>query len=362
MKDEYITKDIYESIKKNWKKIAIITITVGIISSLASLLMPNWYKASIVMLPPQKSTDAFGAMRLFGNMGIGNLLSGDEDHDRLISILNSRSLLEALARKFKLQDRYECENLEETIETLEDNLTVETGKELQIKVSIWDKNQEEVAVIANYIAVCLDSINIHLSTSKAKFNREFIGSRMNSVLDSLALLEAEIALFMESKGILSIEDQVSIGVEKAADLKYQIMMKEIELTIAKNTYDAENRIIQQLESEIKTYKQKYGEFYQDDETDKLILNFNAVPALGLEYSRFERQVKYYVKVLEYLAPQYESAKIEEARNTPMNQVLDFAIRPEKKDKPKRARIVIVITLIAFFISSYYSYSKYKLNG
>lgn len=131
------------------------------------------------------------------------------------------------------------------------------------------------------------------------------------------------------------------------------------MAVAKSTYDTDNRIIQQLESEIKVYLDKYNEFYKDNKNDKLIFNFNKIPNLGIKFKRYERQVEYYVKVLEFLAPQYEGAKIEEARNTPMNQILDIAVRPEKKDKPKRSRIVIVIVLIAFFTSSYHTYVKFK---
>ncbi|MFO7891950.1 MAG: GNVR domain-containing protein [bacterium] len=55
-------------------------------------------------------------------------------------------------------------------------------------------------------------------------------------------------------------------------------------------------------------------------------------------------------MLEYLAPQYEQAKIQEMKDVPTIQVIDWATRPEWKSKPKRAYIVILSFLISFMVS------------
>jgi uncharacterized protein involved in exopolysaccharide biosynthesis len=72
-----------------------------------------------------------------------------------------------------------------------------------------------------------------------------------------------------------------------------------------------------------------------------------VPEAGLEYVRRLRDVKYYETVFELLAKQFEIAKIDEARDTSIVQVLDRAIEPERKSRPQRTRIVIVTAVLAF---------------
>jgi len=58
-------------------------------------------------------------------------------------------------------------------------------------------------------------------------------------------------------------------------------------------------------------------------------------------------VKYYETVFELLAKQFEIAKIDEARDASIVQVLDRAVEPERKSRPHRARIVIVTAILAF---------------
>jgi uncharacterized protein involved in exopolysaccharide biosynthesis len=51
---------------------------------------------------------------------------------------------------------------------------------------------------------------------------------------------------------------------------------------------------------------------------------------------------------ELLAKQYEMARIDEAKDPSVIQVLDPAIEPERRSKPKRAVIVLLTTAIAAF--------------
>ena len=48
--------------------------------------------------------------------------------------------------------------------------------------------------------------------------------------------------------------------------------------------------------------------------------------------------------------QFEIAKMDEAKDSTLIQVVDKALVPEERSGPKRAVIVIEATLIAFFIS------------
>ena len=50
-----------------------------------------------------------------------------------------------------------------------------------------------------------------------------------------------------------------------------------------------------------------------------------------------------------LTAQYESARVDEAKEGPLVQQVDVATAPERKAKPKRAMIVIVATLAGLFL-------------
>jgi tyrosine-protein kinase Etk/Wzc len=70
----------------------------------------------------------------------------------------------------------------------------------------------------------------------------------------------------------------------------------------------------------------------------------------LQYLDAVRNLKYQEAIWEILAKQFEVAKLDEAKDFLLIQVLDKAIPPEKKSKPKRSLIVILGTLVAFFLA------------
>ena len=75
-----------------------------------------------------------------------------------------------------------------------------------------------------------------------------------------------------------------------------------------------------------------------------------LPETALAYFRNMRELKYQETLFEFLAKQFEIAKIEEAKEAALIQVVDKALVPEQKSKPKRSLIVILATLMAFFLS------------
>jgi len=68
-------------------------------------------------------------------------------------------------------------------------------------------------------------------------------------------------------------------------------------------------------------------------------------------------VKYYEFLYELLAKQYELAKIDEAKDATIIQVLDKAIEPDRRSKPRRALIVILTVLAAGFIAILWAFIR-----
>jgi capsule polysaccharide export protein KpsE/RkpR len=129
------------------------------------------------------------------------------------------------------------------------------------------------------------------------------------------------------------------------------MAKEIEIEVKKRLLTPEAPEIRQLEQELHALQNKFNEFYSPVGADRLFPDFDALPEIEKEFLQLEREIKYYTELLQFLGPQYEQAKIEEARNVPTVQVLDKAVRPERKCKPKRAIIVTGASFISLFLIS-----------
>jgi uncharacterized protein involved in exopolysaccharide biosynthesis len=138
------------------------------------------------------------------------------------------------------------------------------------------------------------------------------------------------------------------------------MSKEIELEVARRMVQSSSPQIRKLELELESLSHKYQEFYSGS-SDKLFPSLEDVPELGIKYIQLKRKTEYYTKVLEFLAPQFEQAKIEAAKEIPTLQILDYGVRPEKKDRPKRARLVIMFFVISSFFGMYVAYFKGRLE-
>lgn len=351
--------DLKEFFQITWKwknKIIRFVFIVTTISIGISLLLPKWYRSQAIILSPQSSS-SFNAMSLLGELGIGSVMGSNENSFRYLAILKSRSLRMDVIDKFDLKNHYKSKNTETALEVFDKNLHFEIGDEFQIVIAMIDKDQDLVAPMTNYIVSSLDSLNIELSVLNAKNNRIFMGKRFEEISDSLETASKRLEKYMEQHGILSLENQVIAGVEQASLLKAAIIQKEVEFKVAKQTFSQNSPIISQLQIELNSLQIKYDDLINSDLYDSLVPKFSEVPSLQLNILKLQSEVEYYGKILEYLGPLYEQQKIEEAKNIPTIQVLDEAVRPELKNKPKRSRIVIITFLIATIAAVIFYYIK-----
>lgn len=74
-----------------------------------------------------------------------------------------------------------------------------------------------------------------------------------------------------------------------------------------------------------------------------------------------RDVKYYEFLYELLAKQYELAKIDEAKDATVLQVMDKAIGPDRKSKPRLGLIVLVSTLVADFVAILWAFGREAMD-
>ncbi len=354
-REEFSLFDVAKIVWKRKKTIITVVSIVTILSLVFSFLLPKWYKATSVIVS-ERSSSGLNIGAIAGQFGLGGMLSGgDETQSRYIAILNSASIKRDIAKKFNLQEKYNKETMMKTIEEFSSNYSVGLGDEMQISISIIDKDQEIVFDMVNYTVEALDSLNIALSTGSAHNKRIFIEKQIKDIQDTLLNIEHELIKIMKDENVISLEDQVKVGVEKAAELRSSIIMKEVELEVAEKTFQAESPQIIQLKNELESLRGKFNDFYKSSTGKQLFPNFTTIPEVGLEIEILKRKIEYYTTLLKYMGPQYEEAKIEEAKNIPTFQILDKAVRPELKYKPKKSKIVILGFIVSLIFSLYYVY-------
>lgn len=248
-------------------------------------------------------------------------------------------------------EAYNQKWMDKTVKEFEENhYKVELGDENQIVITIFDRDQERVADMTNYAVFLLDSINTHLATQYGRQEKTFIENQLQQVMDSLAIIETELLDYMEKKNVISVEDQLRSELEFASNLKYEILIKETELKIMKQTN--QNRLlIEAKELEINEMQQQYDKLFKPG--TEAFLDLSEASGISVFMRKIDRRLNYLNEVLLFLGPLYEQAKITEAKEIPNFEVLDYAHLPDRKAKPKRAIIVIAAFMFALLSSGVY---------
>jgi tyrosine-protein kinase Etk/Wzc len=135
-----------------------------------------------------------------------------------------------------------------------------------------------------------------------------------------------------------------------------MVSSEIELNVLSKTMSPSHPQIQSLRSRINEINRQLELLEWGDQKEKpedktvLDVSFNQVPSLSLQLARLIREVKIQETVFELLTQQYEQYKIEENKDTPTVQVLDKAVPPERRARPKRAFLVAISGILSLFAS------------
>ena len=265
--------------------------------------------------------------------------------------------MEDVINKFNLIQLYSAEDVEEAIEILTENVEYEIESEGTIRITSYvstdwfhPANQEESskflsADIVNYYIERLNILNVKLKSEHASFQRAFIEERYNQNIYDLQVAEENLKIFQEEHNMVSLEEQTTAAIEVATELISRISIDEVKLQTLKQTLPAEHPEIKILLSEIAELNVQLEALDNGDKEMTLIPGFSKVPSLSLELRRLFRDVKVHNTLYTFLTQQFEDAKIQEARNTPTIQVLDPAIPPVKKTRPRIILFVVSTFLI-----------------
>ncbi|MEW6684735.1 MAG: GNVR domain-containing protein [Candidatus Edwardsbacteria bacterium] len=365
MEEKKVSIHTYISVLIKRRKLILLNCAiVTFFALILSLVLPKYYKATAILLPPvEESTDilAFSSFLqgggTFSSLGRKAGLPGmTTPSDIFAAILKSRTIMEGVVKECDLIKVYKLKKLEgknlllameRTIRILSGFTEIEVSSEGLISVNVVAKEPELSAEIANAYISELDYFNREINMTRGKRTREFIEKRLKEEEIILKAMEDSLKKFQEKNRTVSLTDEMEAAIKSAADLKAQIMGFQVQLDVMRSYATEDNPRVMQLKRQIKEMeKQLAGMEFGDKKGKEFFTPFSKAPAIGMELARRMRDVKIHEEVFTLLTQQYEQAKIQEARDTPTVQILDHAIPPTKKYKPKR----LFIVLGGFFLS------------
>lgn len=325
----------------------------ALLSICFSLVLKNVYTASAKILPPQKDSGG-GLSALLGQAGgLAGLAAGSMglggSSDLYMGILKSRSVADAVIRRLDLQKEYKTKTIDETRKELEKTVTFKAGKDGIITIDADDKDPRKAAVLANTFVEELGKRSVQLNLTKAGTERMFLEKRLEVVKLDLRNAENDMRSFQEKYKTIKADSQASAAIEGIARLKAEIVSKEVQLASLRNSMTDESNDVKAALAGLGRLKSQLGSMTGRGGMDVIPAMGNA-PSLGMEYVRKLRELKTQEAIFEQLTKQYEIAKLTEAKDSSSLQVLDDAVVPMKKSKPKRSLIVLLSIFTAFFIS------------
>ena len=302
--------DFFIILAKHKKIIILFPLIAAIITSIYCLTLPKTYSASVSMLPPSsnKVQVPSNLQSLGGLLGLG--LSQSFNKNLYVELMKSATITDRIANRFNLLDNDKENKLKNEIKAIDslkanvifstDSLQKMLNSSQLITITVYNNNYELAAQIANAYVEELQTLLNEIAVTEASQRRLFLEKQLEQASDALINTEEDMKAFQEKTGILELGGEINIAMDKFA------------------------------------------------------------PVLILEYKRIFRQLKFNETMYEIIVKQYEAAKIDEAKNSALIQVVDKATPSEIRRRSNRRKTVmnatfawfILAILIVFFIEYY----------
>ena len=344
------------------KKRLILQVTLGtvVLAIVVSLLLPSWYTAKVTLLPPQQNSSLGAALSSqLGSLGGMAALAGGgalglkNPNEMYIAMLKSRTVEDAMIQRYRLMDEYGKRYPSDARKAFEKHSSADVvGKDGLIHITVEDRDPVRAAELANGYVAQFRNLSEHLAITEAGQRRLFFEHQLEDAKNNLATAEEALKETQQKTGLIQLDSQARALIQSAATLRAQIAAKEVQIHAIKTYATGENAQVVQAQSELQGLQTQLARLSGTSEGgDELIVPKGKVPESGLQYVRKVRDVKYYETIFEILARQFEMAKLDEARQGAVIQVVDTAVPPDKRSFPRRTVIVLAAMLLGLLMGT-----------
>lgn len=356
----------------NKKYIIIFTIAIGLITAFIVwfVMDPIFLSTSTVKTSSKQSSitglisEGMPDFSDLGNLGAG---SSGKDMALYENILLSRRALEETIIKFKLNDEWELKYIEDQLKLFRENVMEIKKDKLAgtMDIGIYDKNPRRAKEINEFLIDQLNKINIELNVQNARNNREFIEKRYLSAKEDLKNAEDSIKTYQDKYG-LAPDLMTKAAAQVAIQLEAEIKSEEVKLELLNKVLSPEQSEVKTQQSKISALKSQLDNMKNSEDFNDM-LTIKGKPGIVLNYLRLTRNIEIQTKIITFLLPLYEQAKIEEKKEMPSVIILDQPNFPQKKAKPKRMIMTLIFTTVGFLFSfSYFLFREkwkyFKINN
>lgn len=353
--DEISLLDLVETLVERIWLLILGPLLTGLVALGVSFVIPPTFTARTVLMPPQAQQSAAASLlQSLGALGgIAGAATGVRNpNDQIVALIKSRTMSDRMIERFDLMKVYRAKLRQDARKALEGNLRVAAGKDGLISIEFDDQDPARAAEIANAYVQELSRLLGSLAITEAQQRRVFFERQLKDAKENMAKAE----MLLKTGGIEAdvYKSSPQAAVSAVAQVQAQIAAQEIKLGAMRGYLTENAPEFQQGLVELKALRAQLGKLEAS--------NRGAGTAAASDYITRFRDFKYYETLFELFARQYEIARVDESREGAVIQIVDPALQPEWKSKPKRAMIAVIATLAAGFALMLYVFVRKALEN
>lgn len=332
--------DLLQVLVDNLRLLVLGPLFVGLVALAISFAIPPSYTASVKFLPPQQQQGAAASLlQSLGSLGsLAGAASGLKNpNDQFVGLLRSRTLQDSLIDRFNLQERYDEKLKVDTRKEFESNTRIVAGKDSIISIEFDDRDPVFAAAVANAHVDEFKLLLAKLALTEAQQRRAMFEKQLIGAKDKL--IKAEQALKATGVNASALKSAPTAAIGLLAQIQAQVTAQEVKVSSMRGYLADTSPQFRQAQTELASLRGQLarvegGTPAQDSGT--------------ADYVAVYREFKYQETLYELFAKQFELAKVDEAREGAAIQVVDAAVPPERKAKPKKALIALLASIVAGF--------------
>ena len=339
--DEISLWDLLQVVVENLRLLVLGPLVAGLVALGIGYLTPPTYTARAVFMPPQQQQS--GAALMMQSLGALGGLAGaatglKNPNDQFVSFLKSNSVADAMIDRFALMARYQPAFKSDARVMLQEVTTVTFGRDGLITVEVDDTDPAFAAQLANGYVEEFGNLLNRMAVTEAQLRRAFFEKQLLDATEKYKKSEMALQDSGISASTLKSSPEATIGA--VATLQAQVNAQVIRLGSMRGYLAETAPEFKQAQTELAALRAQLAKLEKT----------NAGSSKGeSEYLARYRDFKYYQTLFELFSKQFELAKLDEAREGAVIQVLDIAQPPERKSKPKKAQIAVITAFAVGFL-------------
>lgn len=314
----YNSQNLFEYLLQ-WRNVILLLSAIAFIASIifsGPFFITPKYKSTVILFPTSSNSISKALLTETSGQKQDILEFGeDEQTEQMLQILSSNKIRDRVIRKYDLMKHYGIDKGSSYKNTrlyreYENNITFRRTEYMAVKITVFDRDAQMAADIANDIAELLDSVKNQMQKERAIQAFKIVENSYNKLKDEVQQMEDSLSR-LRVMGVHDYETQA------------EMMNQQLAIELARGNRSGIKAIEDKLE---------------------------VLAKYGGPYVSLRDALEHEKKQLSMIKSKYEEAKIDAEEFIPQKFVVDRAYKAERKSIPVRWVIVVISTISTFFLS------------